>query len=159
VTGVQGTQGVTGLIGQTGVQGTQGQTGLQGVQGIQGIQGIQGVTGLTGVTGLRGVTGQGVTGVQGQTGQGQQGATGVGLGLKIKSGVVAAGTFAGNPKTAAVTFTTAFPDTQYSITITGSDARNFVYSGKATTGFTIDTQANQALTGEVSWQAITIGEN
>jgi hypothetical protein len=75
-----------------------------------------------------------------------------------KSGVVAAGTFTGNPKTAAVTFTTAFPNTSYSIIITGLDSRVWTYSSKATTGFTISTNANQALTGEVSWQAIANGE-
>jgi hypothetical protein len=58
-----------------------------------------------------------------------------------------------------VTFTTAFPDTNYTITVTGVDARQWSWSSKATTGFTISSNANQALTGNVDWQAIAIGES
>jgi hypothetical protein len=78
--------------------------------------------------------------------------------LARKVGNVAAGSFAGNPKTYAVVFSAAYPDTNYDIHITGVDARSWSYSSKATTGFTIETNANTALTGEVSWSATYNGE-
>jgi hypothetical protein len=81
------------------------------------------------------------------------------IGLRTKSGSVTAGSFAGTPRTATVTFTTAFANTNYSIQITGSDNRTFTYSSKATTGFTINTNANAALTGNVDWVAIEHGES
>lgn len=77
-----------------------------------------------------------------------------------KAGSVAAGTFAGSPqKTATITFGTVFPSTSYSVTITGSDGRSWIATNLTTTGFTINTQANQALTGPVYWQATLIGES
>lgn len=76
-----------------------------------------------------------------------------------KAGSVAAGTFAGNPKTAAVTFTTAFPSTNYVVTVTGSDGRSWIVTNLTTGGFTINAQANQSLTGPVFWNATLIGES
>jgi hypothetical protein len=151
-TGIQGSTGVQGLTGATGVQGIQGQTGVQGSTGVQGFTGIFGFTGVAGATGI-----QGITGLLGQTGV--QGITGIGAGLHIKSGVVAAASFSGTPLTYSVTFTNAFPNTSYSITITGgTDVRVWSYSGKTASGFTINSNSITALTGEVSWQATTIGD-
>lgn len=79
--------------------------------------------------------------------------------LLVKSGTVSSGTFSGTPKTAAVTFGTAFASTAYSIKITGSDARIWSWSSKATTGFTISSNANQALTANVDWEATFNGES
>jgi hypothetical protein len=78
--------------------------------------------------------------------------------LKTKSGVVALGAFAGNPKTSTVTFTTAYPDTNYSILLTGTDARFYTYQTKLAGGFVINCNANQALTGPVQWETVYIGE-
>lgn len=78
--------------------------------------------------------------------------------LLNRAGVVTSGTFAGSPKTAAVTFTTAMPSATYSVNITGQDARTWSYSGRTTAGFTISANANQALTADVSWDAIITGE-
>lgn len=87
----------------------------------------------------------------------------VGTGLKLKSGTVAAGSFTGNPKTYAVSFTglglTNFASTAYTIVITGVDNRNWSWSSKATTGFTINANASAALTGNVDWQCIATGES
>jgi len=71
-----------------------------------------------------------------------------------KSGTVASGSFTLNPKTAAVTFGTAFPSTNYAVTITGTDGRSWIVTNIATTGFTINSQANTALTGPVYWHAL-----
>jgi hypothetical protein len=79
--------------------------------------------------------------------------------LSMKSDTVAAGSFTGNPKKYTVTFTTAYPNTNYTISITGSDNRTFTYESKATTGFVINTNANTVLTGNVDWQTIAIGES
>jgi hypothetical protein len=79
--------------------------------------------------------------------------------LLYKSGTIAAGSFTGTPRTSAVTFTTAFPSTNYTITVTGSDARQWSFSSKATSGFTINSNANGALSANVDWQAIAIGES
>lgn len=75
----------------------------------------------------------------------------------IKAGVVASGSFTGNPKKATVTFTTAFATTGYSITITGVNARTWTYESKTTGGFTINANANANLTGDVSWKAAQSG--
>jgi hypothetical protein len=78
--------------------------------------------------------------------------------LKTKAGRVAAGAFTGNPKKATITFTTAFPTTNYTITIIGVDSRSWSYESKAVGSFVINTNANAALTSEVSWQAQLDGE-
>jgi hypothetical protein len=71
---------------------------------------------------------------------------------------VAAGSFAGTPKKATVTFTTAFADTSYDITITGTDVRSWSWESKVAGSFVINTNANTAPTGDVDWQAIHAGE-
>lgn len=76
-----------------------------------------------------------------------------------KAGTVSSGSFTGNPKTASVTFTTAFANTNYAVTVTGIDARTWTISNVATTGFTINANANAALTGNVFWHAIANGES
>lgn len=76
-----------------------------------------------------------------------------------KAGSVVAGSFSGNPKTASVTFGTAFPSTSYAVTVTGTDGRSWIVTNVTTSGFTINAQANTALTGPVYWQAHLIGES
>jgi len=76
----------------------------------------------------------------------------------MKAGVVAAVSFTGSPRTAAVTFATAFSSSSYAITITGIDSRSWSYLSKTTAGFTISANSASALTDEVSWQAIISGE-
>ena len=76
-----------------------------------------------------------------------------------KSGSVAAGSFTGTPRTAAVTFGTVFPGTTYTVSITGTDGRSWFVTSLAASGFTISSQANAALTGPVYWQATYIGES
>ena len=79
--------------------------------------------------------------------------------LKYKAGVVAFGSFAGNPKKAAVVFAEAFGDTSYSIQITTGDARMVTYEAKLATGFTINLNANQAPTAAVQWMVMHNGES
>lgn len=69
-----------------------------------------------------------------------------------KGGTIAALSFTGSPRKATVTFAVPYPSTNYNITVTGEDGRSWKYENKTVNGFTINTQANAALTGEVSWQ-------
>lgn len=59
-----------------------------------------------------------------------------------------------------VIFSTAFPDTEYAISIVSTAQRTWTYENKASTGFRINANSNSPLTGDdVSWQAIESGEN
>lgn len=78
--------------------------------------------------------------------------------LKQKSGTVAAGSFAGNPKKYTVTFATAWGSANYAIEICGVDARSWAWESKTSSGFVINTRAGQALTGNVDWTATAVGE-
>jgi hypothetical protein len=70
---------------------------------------------------------------------------------KAGSGSVAS--FTGTPLISAITFVSAFADNNYSVTVTGEDARIFTIQSKSNTGFTINTNSNTALTGPVYWIA------
>ena len=75
-----------------------------------------------------------------------------------KAGLVDGANFAGTPRKLTVTFDTAYPNTNYTIHITGEIAASWSYESKSTTGFVINSNRNQAFTGEVSWHCITTGE-
>lgn len=75
-----------------------------------------------------------------------------------KSGVIAPTSFSGNPKTALVTFSTAMPSNDYMVVISGIDGRMWTFSGRTTNGFTVNANANQAISNDVYWEVITIGE-
>jgi len=83
----------------------------------------------------------------------------IGTGLKIKAGTVTAGTFAGSPKKATVTFGAAFSAATYAINITGGDGRTWTYESVAAGSFVINANANAALTQDVRWEAIFVGES
>ena len=78
--------------------------------------------------------------------------------LKTKSGVVAPGAFAGNPKIAAVVFAAPFADANYSVSIVGIDSRAWNVQAFGAAGFTINSNANPVLTGNVYWIAVKHGE-
>jgi hypothetical protein len=84
---------------------------------------------------------------------------GGGGGLTTKSGNVANTTFAGNPKKATVTFSTAFPNTNYAITITGEDSRTWTIENKAAGSFIIDANSNTNLSGTTYWICVAYGES
>lgn len=71
----------------------------------------------------------------------------------IKSGTVPGATFAGNPKIFTATFGTAFPDTNYAVTITAEDNRTFTFQTKLAGSFVMNSNANLALVGDVDWTA------
>jgi len=78
--------------------------------------------------------------------------------LKTKSGGIANTSFTGNPKKSTVTFSTAFPDTNYGVTITGEDARSWTIESKVVGSFIINTNSNTGLSGTTFWQAVAYGE-
>lgn len=78
--------------------------------------------------------------------------------LAQKSGKVAFGSFLGNPKKATVTFTTAFSDANYSVSIIGIDSRSWSIESVVAGSFIINSRANTALTGNVYWIATKHGE-
>ncbi len=81
--------------------------------------------------------------------------TGVGGGgPTIKSGAEASGSFTGNPRVATITFSTAFPDANYSVSVISTDARTWTIDSQVAASFVINTNASQALTASVSWTAI-----
>jgi hypothetical protein len=71
-----------------------------------------------------------------------------------KSGSVNAGSFTGVTKTSAVTFTSAFPSSNYSVTVTGGDARAWTVESLTANGFTINTNSNTSLNYTTYWVAV-----
>jgi hypothetical protein len=81
----------------------------------------------------------------------------------LKAGAVAAGSFAGNPRTATVTFSSAYPDTNYAIDTGVVSANNSPFAvsieSKATTGFVINLNTNNITDlVEVTWKTLPYGE-
>jgi hypothetical protein len=105
-----------------------GPPGVKGDKGDQGIQGIQGPAGASGA------------------------------GLTSKAGEISSGSFSGIPLKASVSFVIPFANTNYSIALSGQDARVFTYESKTANGFVINANSNGAITGEVSWIAMVNGE-
>lgn len=77
----------------------------------------------------------------------------------IKSGKLSASAFGGNPMTASVTFATPYPNTNYSVTIIGGDARSWTLEQVSASKFTISTNSKFALADFVYWTAMGNGES
>jgi hypothetical protein len=78
-----------------------------------------------------------------------------------KSGRALAGGFAGNPKTITISFSTAFPDTNYHVQLTVEGTTSFAprVESKTTGGFDINMNANNiAGLVLVGWLAVADGE-
>lgn len=97
---------------------------------------------------------QGVAGATGSTGP----AGPAGVSRTIKTGVVSGASFSGNPKKYSVVFLTPYLSTAYTIDLAGTDSRSYTYESKLATGFVINTNANAAISGEVSWSTTVSGE-
>lgn len=72
------------------------------------------------------------------------------------TGTAQAGEFSGNPKKASVTLSQAQPNGSYSVSICGLDARAWTVESRTASGFVINSNADTALTGSVTW---SIGGN
>ncbi len=78
--------------------------------------------------------------------------------LLEKVGSVDGGSFSGNPKKFNVVFGTNFSNTNYGIFLTGTIDRVYTYESQTVSGFTINTNANSTISGNVYWMAKQIGE-
>lgn len=83
--------------------------------------------------------------------------TGTTTNVKVKSGVIMGNSFAGNPKTYDVVFGSSFLG-DYSISVIGEDIRVWNYENKTLSGFRINSNADEPLSGNIYWQAILNGE-
>lgn len=78
--------------------------------------------------------------------------------LGIKSNTVAGASFSGSPLTYTVVFASAYPNTNYSITITGEVNRTFTWETKTVNGFIINANSATAFTEDVDWITKSHGE-
>jgi hypothetical protein len=79
----------------------------------------------------------------------------------IKAGILSASAWSGSTasnKSASVVFTTAFPNTNYSVVVTGDAARTWTIQQKSGSRFYINSNSATPMTGSVYWQAMSIGE-
>jgi hypothetical protein len=75
----------------------------------------------------------------------------------IKAGLVSGSLFTGKPRKYTVTFSTSFPTTNYTVTISGP-ARTWTAENLSTSGFLINSNANHGFSELIHWQAIQVGE-
>lgn len=75
----------------------------------------------------------------------------------IQTGIVGGTSFGGTPQTASITFNTAFTDNNYSVIVSGEEARTWTIQSKGNTSFEINSNSDTSFTGNVFWQAITTG--
>ena len=79
--------------------------------------------------------------------------------IKTKAGSVTNSSFTGNPRKTTVTFATAFPNTNYAVTVTGEDSRAWSIESKLAGSFVISANSNTNLIGNTYWIATAYGEN
>jgi catalase (peroxidase I) len=70
-----------------------------------------------------------------------------------KSGIVSNTTWTGTPLNYQVSFTSAFPSTNYSVTVTGGDARSWTVESVTVNGFIINSNSNTGLLYPTYWIA------
>jgi hypothetical protein len=70
-----------------------------------------------------------------------------------KSGTVSDSTFTGSPLNYQVLFTSPFPSTNYSVTVTGGDARIWTVENITINGFIINSNSNTGLLYSTYWVA------
>ena len=70
-----------------------------------------------------------------------------------KSGIVSNSTWTGTPLNYQVSFTSAFPNTNYSVTVTGGDARVWTIESVTVNGFIINSNSNTGLLYPTYWIA------
>lgn len=70
-----------------------------------------------------------------------------------KSGIVSNTTFTGTPLNYQVVFTSEFPNTNYSVTVTGGDARLWTVESVTVNGFILNSNSNTGLLYPTYWVA------
>ena len=84
---------------------------------------------------------------------------GIGGSRIIKSGVITAASFTGNPKKSTLTFGKAFSSANYSVVVLGGNSRSWSFESKVAASVVINANANAALSQDVLWIAIDHGES
>jgi hypothetical protein len=79
-------------------------------------------------------------------------------GATTKANAISSASFGGTPLTSSITFTTPYPNSSYSVVVTGEDARIWTIESKTASGFTINSNSNIALAGNTYWQSTSYGE-
>ena len=78
-------------------------------------------------------------------------------GSTVKAGSGSVASFGGSPLTSSVTFTSAFSNNSYTVTVTGEDARIWSIQSKTSAGFTINSNSSVALANPAYWMATPFG--
>lgn len=81
------------------------------------------------------------------------------IGLKTKANTVAGTSFSGNPKKYTVVFTTPYPNTNYSISMSANINRTLTWESKTVNGFTINSNSNTSFTENIDWITTQHGES
>jgi hypothetical protein len=77
----------------------------------------------------------------------------------IKSGKLINTAFVGSPLTCSYTFSSSYPNTNYSVAIIGGDNRAWTLEQVSASSFTISTNSTVALTDYVYWISMATGES
>lgn len=75
---------------------------------------------------------------------------------KYKDGIVDSSSFGGDPWSASITLSPPFPSNNYSIVVTGEDARTWSISNRLSGSFTINSNSSTPITGSTFYQAVFI---
>lgn len=75
------------------------------------------------------------------------------ISLATKANSIIYSSFAGTPLTASITFDNPYPNTNYSVAVTGEDARIWTIQNKTAAGFIINSNSNESLVGYTDWIA------
>jgi hypothetical protein len=119
--------------------GTSGSSGSSGTSGSSGSSGTSGTSGSSGSSGTSGSSGS--SGTSGSSGNSNY------------AGKVTNSSFTGSPLTYTVTLSTSFPNTDYSVVVTGGDARVWTIENQTTSGFIINSNSNTNLSYSTYWMA------
>lgn len=80
-------------------------------------------------------------------------------GANIKADIVSGTTFGGTPKSASIVFPSAYEDNFYAISISAESARAWTIESKTLSGFTINSNASDTISGNVYWMTMPISSS
>jgi hypothetical protein len=75
-------------------------------------------------------------------------------GANIKADIVDGASFTGSPRTSTVTFPSPYEDNFYSVSISAESARAWTIESKTLSGFTINSNASDIVSGDVYWMTM-----
>ena len=152
--GSSGSSGTSGSSGSSGTSGSSGSSGTSGTSGSSGSSGSSGTSGSSGSSGTSGSSGSsGSSGTSGSSGSSGTSGTSGSSGNSNYAGKVSNSSFTGSPLTYTVTLSSSFPNTNYSVVVTGGDARTWTIESQTTSGFIINSNSNTSLSYSTYWMA------